>query len=202
MNQHKYILEPYKGMNTRYHCPSCNHRDKTFSLYIDTETGEQIANNVGRCNREGSCGYHYTPKHYFTDNNISFDTLQTKQYTKPKPIAQAKPFSYIPKDVFIGSLKEYEANHFVAFLIDLFGEDITSELVSKYFIGTSKYWDSATVFWQIDIKGNIIKDLYKGIIDSDTNSFIWNVKDTPNGAYYCKITSKNINKQFTIIVSK
>ena len=43
MQNHKYILEPYKGMNTRYRCPSCQQRDKTFSLYIDTQTGEHIA---------------------------------------------------------------------------------------------------------------------------------------------------------------
>lgn len=60
MQNHKYILEPYKGMNTRYRCPSCQQRDKTFSLYIDTQTGEHIAPGVGRCNRESNCGYHYT----------------------------------------------------------------------------------------------------------------------------------------------
>ncbi len=78
MSEHKYILEPYKGMNTRYRCPDCQQRDKTFSLYIDTETGEHIHSRVGRCNRESNCGYHYTPKQYFQDNNISFDTPQPK----------------------------------------------------------------------------------------------------------------------------
>jgi len=153
MNEHRYILEPYKGINTRYRCPSCNHRDRTLSLYIDKETGLHVAPNVGRCNRESNCGYHYTPKQYFTDNNISFDTPQPKQYSKPKPIAPANPVSYISKDVFKSSLKGYEANHFVTFLIGLFGEDVTSGLISKYFIGTSKHWDSATVFWQIDSIG-------------------------------------------------
>jgi hypothetical protein len=35
---------------------------------MDTETGRQIADTVGRCDRESSCGYHYTPKEYFADN--------------------------------------------------------------------------------------------------------------------------------------
>ena len=157
MSEHKYILEPYKGMNTRYRCPSCQQRDKTFSLYIDTETGEHIHPTVGRCNRESNCGHHYTPKQYFQDNNISFDTPQPKAY-KPRPVTpQPKPVSFIPVEVFKASLNPtaFEMNHFVKFLIDLFGVEVASELVSRYFIATSKHWNGATVFWQIDTQGKV-----------------------------------------------
>jgi hypothetical protein len=155
MNEHKYILEPYKGMNTRYRCPSCQQRDKTFSRYIDTQTGEHIHPSVGRCNRENNCGYHYTPKQYFQDNNISFDTPQPKAY-KPRPVTpQPKPVSFIPVEVFKASLKAHETNHFVKFLINLFGVEVASQLVSRYFIATSKHWNGATVFWQIDTQGKI-----------------------------------------------
>jgi hypothetical protein len=154
MIEHRYILEPYKGMNTRYRCPSCQQRDKTFSLYIDTETGEHIHPSVGRCNRESNCGHHYTPKQYFQDNNISFDT-QPKA-NKPRPvIPQQKPVSFIPVEIFKASLKAHDTNHFVKFLINLFGVEIASELVSRYFIATSKYWNGATVFWQIDTQGKV-----------------------------------------------
>lgn len=161
-NNHQYILEPYKGMNTRYHCPNCNHRDKTFVRYIDSKTGEYIAPTVGRCNRESNCGYHYTPKQYFQDNNIPFDTPQPKTY-KPKPAApQPKPISFIPVEVFKQSLqieknvtKVAETNHFVKFLINLFGVKVASELVSRYFIATSNHWDGSTIFWQIDTRGRI-----------------------------------------------
>ena len=157
MNEHKYILEPYKGMNTRYRCPSCQQRDKTFSRYIDTETGEHIHPSVGRCNRESNCGYHYTPKQYFQDNNISFHTPQPKAY-KPRPVTpQLKPVSFIPIDVFKASLNPtaFKTNHFVQFLINLFGVEVASQLVSRYFIATSKHWNGATVFWQIDKQGNV-----------------------------------------------
>lgn len=155
MSEHKYILEPYKGMNTRYRCPSCQQRDKTFSLYIDTETGEHIHPTVGRCNRESNCGHHYTPKQYFQDNNISFDTPQPKAY-KPRPVTpQPKPVSFIPVEVFKASLKAHETNHFVQFLINLFGVEVASQLVSRYFIATSKYWNGGTVFWQIDTQGKV-----------------------------------------------
>lgn len=153
MNEHRYILEPYKGMNTRYRCPSCQQRDKTFSLYIDTETGEHIHPTVGRCNRESNCGQHYTPKQYFQDNNISFD--KPKEY-KPRPVTpQQKPVSFIPVEVFKASLKAHETNHFVQFLINQFGVEVASQLVSRYFIATSKHWNGATVFWQIDTQGKV-----------------------------------------------
>ncbi|MBK8875904.1 MAG: hypothetical protein IPN13_19205, partial [Bacteroidetes bacterium] len=155
---HRYILEPYKGMNTRYRCPALNcGKDKTFSLYIDTETGEHIHPTVGRCNRESNCGHHYTPKQYFQDNNISFDTAQSKVY-KPRPVApQPKPVSFIPVEVFKASLKAtaFETNHLVQFLIILFGVEVASQLVSRYFIATSKHWNGATIFWQIDTQGKI-----------------------------------------------
>lgn len=157
MSEHRYILEPYKGMNTRYRCPSCQQRDKTFSLYIDTKTGEHIHPTVGRCNRESNCGYHYTPKQYFQDNNISFDAHQPKAY-KPRPVTpQPKPVSFIPVEVFKASLNPtaFETNHFVQFLINLFGVEVASQLVSRYFIATSKHWNGATVFWQIDTQGKV-----------------------------------------------
>jgi len=155
MIEHRYILEPYKGMNTRYRCPSCQQRDKTFSLYIDTQTGEHIHPTVGRCNRESNCGHHYTPKQYFQDNNISFDTPQPK-VGKYRPVALLqKPVSFIPVEVFKASLKGHETNHFVQFLINQFGVKVASKLVSRYFIATSKHWNGATVFWQIDTQGKV-----------------------------------------------
>ncbi|WP_396181506.1 DUF6965 family protein [Flavobacterium sp.] len=168
MSKHRYILEPYKaGINSRYTCPNCQ-QIKKFSLYIDTVTGKHVHPTVGRCDRESNCGNHYTPKQYFQENNIPFDTLQFNQYT-PRPIAtKAKPISFIPDEDFKASLTDHEKNHFVKFLISLFGFKIASDLIRDYFIGTSKHWDGATVFWQIDIKGKVRtgKIIQYEIIDS------------------------------------
>ena len=156
MSEHRYILEPYEGMSSRYRCPAPNcGKDKTFSRYIDTDTGEHVNPSVGRCNRETNCGHHYTPKQYFQDNGISIDTTQPTAY-KPRPVTpQPKPVSFIPVEVFKASLKGHETNHFVNFLITLFKVDVASELVSRYFIATSKHWNGATVFWQIDTHGKV-----------------------------------------------
>ena len=68
MSDYRYSLAPYTGMNSRYRCPSCGDKDKTFTLYIDNETGEPIHPDVGRCSREVKCGYHYSPKQYLLFN--------------------------------------------------------------------------------------------------------------------------------------
>ena len=68
MNRYRFILEKYRGISTRYTCPQCGRRH-TFTRYIDTENNNKyISDNVGKCNRLDKCGYHYTPKQYFTDN--------------------------------------------------------------------------------------------------------------------------------------
>lgn len=157
MRDYKYVLEPYKGMSTRYHCPSCQHRVKTFTLYIDCVTGEHIHQTVGRCNRESKCGYHYTPKQYFIDNQITFQKPRFNS-SKILPVrAKEKPISFIPIDIFKGSLssKAFSTNNFVLFLISKFGVEIASELVGRYFIATSKHLYGSTVFWQIDLEGKV-----------------------------------------------
>jgi hypothetical protein len=151
MNNHQYILEPYKGMSSRYHCPGCRQKDKTFTLYIDYQTREHLAPEVGRCNRENNCGYHYTPKQYFLDHNITFNRTKPKAYTMPKTIIpKVQGISFIPVEIFKASLKSYETNNLIKYFISQFGSAITNQLIRTYFIGTSKYWDGATVFWQID----------------------------------------------------
>ena len=68
MSEYRYQLEKYRGPRTRHVCPQC-HRKQSFTRYIDTHNNnEYINDNVGKCNRLDKCGYHYTPKQYFTDN--------------------------------------------------------------------------------------------------------------------------------------
>lgn len=151
MSPYRLILEPYKTMKSRYHCPQCNAREKTFTRYIDTETGEYIAEFVGKCGRENKCGYHYPPKKYFQEHPNSLPIQSKKQQTE----IIKKPISIIPKGIFIKSLKDYDNNNFITALVRLFSTKITEELISKYYIGTSNYWDGATAFWLIDINGNV-----------------------------------------------
>lgn len=155
MNSHKYILEPYKGMNSRYRCPKCLKSDKTFTLYLDTETGKHIHSTVGRCSRESNCAYHYTPKQFFIDNDISTERNLSNLVNSPSIKSKKISTSFIPTEIFKASLNAYEKNNFIKYLVELFGEEITSQLISKYFVGTSKHWKGSTVFWQIDLNGKV-----------------------------------------------
>jgi hypothetical protein len=150
MQAYKYMLEPYKGMNMRYNCPNCE--KKEFARYIDSTTGKYIADHVGRCNREQSCGYNYTPSQYFNDNGIisekqsNFSSINSKQ---------VKAISFIPPSTFQRSLEGYEHNYFVDYLVKVFGTKITTKLIERYYIGCSMHWPGSVVFWQVDSKGKI-----------------------------------------------
>ncbi len=135
-------------MNKRFHCPSCN--KKEFTRYINIDTNEHIHPDVGLCNRLANCGYHLSPKQYFQDNNIKLPKSIRQFVPQPK-----KSGSFIDNDVFLKSLKGYEANNFVTFLRYQFGESISNLLIERYNIGTSKNWNGATIFWQVDVHGRV-----------------------------------------------
>lgn len=157
MRKRKFEFEPYKGFNTRFQCPRCKNRKRTFVRYIDSETGEYVHPLVGKCDREIKCGYWYTAYQYFKDNNVTTKTPWSIISTGWKAVCNPKPISFIPNDIFKASLNQqkFEKNYLVQFLSMLFGVDVASLLISRYFIGTSKHWKGATVFWQIDKGGKI-----------------------------------------------
>lgn len=104
-----------------------------------------------------------------SDNKIPHNETDYKMFTgqynsfnapKPQPrqvVPDQKPFSLIPVEALTESLKPeaYETNHFVNYLIKLFGARVASEAISQYYIGTSKHWNGATVFWQLDINNKL-----------------------------------------------
>jgi hypothetical protein len=153
MYQYRFILEPYKGKTSRYTCPDCK-KHTTLVRYLDTETGEHLSPDVGKCNRESNCNYHYTPKQYF-EANPDRSEQPRKQYSHRKAPPLPKPASLIPDTVFKASLQAYKRNHFATYLSLLFGPTLAGELISRYYIGTSKQWQGATVFYQIDTKGRV-----------------------------------------------
>lgn len=163
MNNKRYSLEKYTGSKSRFDCPKCEHK-KEFTKYIDTETGQYINDLVGKCNRL-KCGEHFTPKQYFDKNNITTEYIK-KPYLKPlEPIK--KEISYIDKDLLKGTLKQYENNNLISALFGIFGKEPTVKAIENYYIGTSKRWDGACIFWQIDIKANVRTGKIM-LYDSDT----------------------------------
>lgn len=148
MSDYRYQLEPY-NRNSKHRCPSCDH--KTFTLYIDTHNSEYVNSDVGRCDREIHCGYHIPPREYF--NNYQPKPKSKIRFPKEEDnLPKVEQGAYIRFKDFNNSLKNYDRNSFISYLVKLFNVKITSELILKYFIGTR---NKSTIFWQIDFFGNI-----------------------------------------------
>jgi hypothetical protein len=139
-------LEKWNGKRSRFRCPQCGKPYK-FTRYINDETGEYLAEDVGRCDREISCGYHKSPKEYFQTNPTT-----STSFTRPRRQEPEKPIDIIPYEYLLGSFKNYDENHFMTFLSSRFGHEEAKRLARLYHIGTSKRWRGANVFWQMDAK--------------------------------------------------
>ena len=154
MSNYRFTLEKYCGPASKYDCPQCEN-SKTFTRYIDNVTGKHLDTIVGRCDRLANCGYHYKPKEFFREKNISFSQNNLYNPYSPKKPIKLKPISFIDKNLFIQTLNNYDSNNFVLFLTNLFNEEIVTTLIRNYYIGTIKNRNNSTIFWQIDINGNI-----------------------------------------------
>ena len=65
MSEYRFHLQKYK-YGSKISCPSCG-KPRCFVKYVDAEGKIVFPDNVGKCDHENSCGYHYTPKEYFND---------------------------------------------------------------------------------------------------------------------------------------
>lgn len=157
---YQFTLEKYAGKNSRHTCPNCNKPHK-FTRYINTQTGEHVANHVGRCDSEVKCGYHYTPKQYFEDNNViasSGATWPSRNNTQLDKTASHNVHSnergHTVQELY-NTLTDYDSNHLIQFLAGKLGVQATEQLITKYRIGTHHKWRGSTVFWYTNTAGNI-----------------------------------------------
>jgi hypothetical protein len=153
-----FNLEKYTGMRTRYTCPSCSAK-RVFVRYVN-EYGEYLADNVGRCNREAKCGYHYPPRQYFADNPDLAKDHNLDQSSRPKhrpiePPKKVKP-TFHSRKLLESTLGRHDQNPFVRFLFNLFPDrrEKVIAAVDRYKVGL---YSGLTCFWQIDINGHIRK---------------------------------------------
>jgi len=147
-------LQKYKGKTTRHTCPECGKNDE-FTLYLDGNTHQPIHRTVGKCNRESKCGYHYTPKQFFTDNpsdcrdvmhSVSNRTIHNPKAVTPPQPPDNIPFSYVERSA------SYQSN-FVRFLCEFMTTEQIKWIGDNYAIGATK--NKEIIFWQIDITGKV-----------------------------------------------
>lgn len=180
MSQYAYILEPYKGRNTRHECPACKRRGE-FTRYIGTETGEPIADHVGKCNRDSNCGYHYTPKQHFESNPDERPVFEPQTARKEPETPKRTTF---PIETMNATMAHYGLNSLALFLSRRLGDGIAAELLARYNVGTSKLWPGAVVFWMVDHLGRVRSgqimryNTETGRRDKDKNSWVHSVLKT------------------------
>lgn len=152
---YRFKLERYSGPNSKHICPNCGRRK--FVKYIDDQTGRYLDHNVGRCDREVRCGYHYPPREFFADNpSFKEESYHSKPYSRRKTILktrEASPVDYISTEVLMRTLGSYDRNNFAKFLREQFSFEMVRDALRRYLIGT--WADGRTVFWQIDARGRI-----------------------------------------------
>lgn len=150
-------LEPYSGPASRHECPKCQDR-RSFTYYLNGDTGKMIHEKVGRCDHESRCGYHYPPREYFRDNPQERNRPHSTDGMLPTPTHEAirntEP-DYIPGKYLTDSL-HYES-YFTEFLYSLFGEDMDNRTVERlkfdYHLGGTP--SKEVIFWQVDASDKI-----------------------------------------------
>lgn len=164
MSEYRFHLQKYSP-GSKKTCPKCG-RKACFTQYIDGEEQISFPDNVGKCDHINSCGYHYTPKEYFNDNPVVKETLTGKDgygnvtptvikpAVKPSSKSQSR-ISYLPYDWVELSMQRFDINPLYRYLTTVAGKEKTDWLFNLYKVGTSKMWNGATVFWQIDVSGNV-----------------------------------------------
>ncbi len=165
-NQHRYSLE--KG-SKKHHCPNCN--QKTFVRYIDTETGDYLPEEYGRCDRESKCSYHLNPysdgyaKAIRVHEQDNYSEWRNTWEPRQKKIIsqQTTELVYFDFETFKQTLQteRYEKNTFIKNLFSgvkfPFEVNEVTKVIQLYRLGTvaNGYRAGAITFPFIDYKGNV-----------------------------------------------
>jgi len=127
MIQYRYILD---NSSKKFECPSCGKR--RFVRLIDSETGQYIASEYGRCDRQDSCGY-------------------VKYPAQPKK--QDEEFDIIKGSEARKTIEHIADTDFYKGLCRLFDQKNVDAVFEKYGIGGMA--DGRVIFYQYDLYFNI-----------------------------------------------
>lgn len=152
MGEYKYQL---RQGSTKDVCPSCGRR--SFTPYIDGY-GTILSSDVGRCDHQQSCTYHYTPSEYFKAHGSPQQNNVYRRRMERKPITYQPPPFINPSDM-TPTLGKYEINSLMLYLHSFFdgivGHEEVNRVAAEMAVGTSKQFGGSPVFWLIDQHGKI-----------------------------------------------
>lgn len=155
MNGHYYSLQRYGGVSSRHTCPGCGGK-RCFSLYVD-EDGNALADNVGRCDHESSCGYHYTPREYLRDHPEFRgkpdwrDASPLAQRIKRSAVKKESEPCVIPDEYVTRSVSADRDSHLGAFLKRMLPVEAVEKALRMYRVGVTRSGD--VIYFQIDGQG-------------------------------------------------
>ncbi|MCR4920869.1 MAG: DUF6371 domain-containing protein [Bacteroidaceae bacterium] len=131
-------------------CPHCG-RAKCFVRYVDTRNNcRYVADEVGRCDHEHSCGYHYRPSDYYRDHRwLSESPPRHAGHYSPPPLP---PFSPLPSD-YVGRSHSPESTFWKWFAGECAGflkipPTLVQRIYEDYLVGATP--NGNIIFWQID----------------------------------------------------
>jgi hypothetical protein len=134
---YKYSLDK---SSRKFFCPNCN--KKTFVRFVDNETNLILNDVDGRCDRESKCGYFKKP----SSNCILSNTNSVINVIQP---------TYHDKLVLQQFCNTKQQNNLITYLLRHFDPKSVLQTINMYHIGTTNYWNCATIFWQIDTNNMI-----------------------------------------------
>ena len=157
MNQdYRFQLDSPKTTGRRQQkavCPQCGR--KSLVRYVDTRNDCcYLSSEVGRCDHEQSCGYHYKPSEYLHDHPWLQESHQPMPYPapparppKPKPIFQPLAPEHVwmqhsPQSTFWQWMTTKAKEK-----LSLTDADL-QRVYEDYQIGATR--ESDVIFWQID----------------------------------------------------
>jgi hypothetical protein len=152
MGNYRFILDK---SSKKFVCTQCD--KKRFVKYIDTETQEYLPSEFGNCDRIAKCGYTSNPyKAGYLKNELAKfgNNWQLQKLAKTCKQSSlkvaAKPLFPIPDNVLLHTLKNYESNNLIKYLLTKFDEVAIVKQIEDYAMGTVNNYTS---FPYIDAKG-------------------------------------------------
>ena len=157
-NTYRYHLETRKLTGRRqqkFQCPHCG-KKKCFVRYVDTHNGlRYVADTVGKCDHQHSCGYHYKPSEYYHDNQWAQEPAARPQdHCKPiqLPPFQPMPVEYVHRSLSADSVFCEWLETRAAPKLGVSLETIR-QVCQDYLIGATRRKN--VIFWQVDQAGQV-----------------------------------------------
>lgn len=152
---YRYKLETPRVTGRRqqkFQCPHCG-RQKCFVRYVDTYNDySYVSDEVGKCDHQNSCGYHYKPSDYYRDNAWLRDNPAKRivpNPPKPKPLPPLQPLSMDLVALFHRPQSDFW-QWFTTTCVEKLKlkPELVQQVYEDYRIGCTR--EGNVIFWQID----------------------------------------------------